>query len=1006
MANLATRIDYKVYIAGVLVPASAVTVSTQLPGFSSAQISLPAHPLIFGLGEGDRLQVAIFYLDTGNPSGELHWNLLFEGFLISTQYSSSSISREVQVSAVSNYDIFNKLYLEFLGGKGKGKLGKPDKNFPDEITLKGNYPRRLFTEGLNNKTYIKRPFDFIGNIFLAASGRFLDRDVSKKSSKSLDVYITKQLDLVSQRRDNALNRLSNDDAKAKEYLLAELNKIKNSLDTGTERVTAEEEIKSALAKFGLIARVNQTDKKILRELLSRFDKKYLENTFKKTVGKRNLATRSVVNTGFFARYFNLTKLEQHFVASPIVEGIPGLDKSVLPSGIAPVLRTSRGKKYVRALARMTGRKYGASGTSAALINNVFQVLNYEILDILAPGIVQVDDIGIPTKAFDPKKRSNRIVQHVTKPTTPYGIPPSCNTLFPCMVTSWSISKNYASAPTRYYYDRKSQGRRLSLKSNKKGYADHGTYVGYPAKITRHAQNASSSRGSDLEVLVFPEEYYRGPNPVFTEINPLLYEIKRLENSRRVEGVTKIPKDSIQNLSDGSIPADQLNFLQEALLKASSKGNDSYGLFVKQAQVDYVTARTAGTQVSINTIFNPNMVPGFSSLMFDSEDSNIPIIGYVRNITHTLSQGASSTSVGLTNVRTLKDMLVGIMNQGANYIMHPIEPLTENREVFQVPEVANLYYKYLLYLGTYDSDVPGIVERSTQDDLVLKIKEIEVSIKQVNQELDDKENEEDSNGYKLEEEIQKLNKKKSALEKDLDSANSKLADEVQNPTQGEERKSFALNWPTFFNLVSYVGPGETNEEPLQDFIGQSKLLTRSNNLQENYNKVLKGFLKPKEELRPFMENLAVALRYVRRPICTLEQYIDFYKTAPDFINPTSEVTGGRGRGTRAKKNYLDGAVGVAPYYSIIREFVGGPGIEPGVTISDLSNQQSDTSVVPQLNYELTYKSQEPDSNGITSKLFTSLKKGETASIQDLPDLSLDYQEVLLMYSDIIRTGGKL
>ena len=50
MANLATRIDFKVYIAGVLVPASQVTVSTQVPGVATAQLSLPAHPLIFGLG--------------------------------------------------------------------------------------------------------------------------------------------------------------------------------------------------------------------------------------------------------------------------------------------------------------------------------------------------------------------------------------------------------------------------------------------------------------------------------------------------------------------------------------------------------------------------------------------------------------------------------------------------------------------------------------------------------------------------------------------------------------------------------------------------------------------------------------------------------------------------------------------------------------------------------------------------------------------------------------------
>ena len=75
--NSATRIDYKVYIAGVLVPCSAVTVTTSVPGSSSAQLTMPASPLLISLGEGDRLQVAVFYLDSKKDSHELKWCLLF-----------------------------------------------------------------------------------------------------------------------------------------------------------------------------------------------------------------------------------------------------------------------------------------------------------------------------------------------------------------------------------------------------------------------------------------------------------------------------------------------------------------------------------------------------------------------------------------------------------------------------------------------------------------------------------------------------------------------------------------------------------------------------------------------------------------------------------------------------------------------------------------------------------------------------------------------------------------
>lgn len=1000
MANLATRIDFKVYIAGVLVPASQVTVGTEVPGISTAQINLPAHPLIFGLGEGDRLQVAIFYLDSTDPSGELHWNLLFEGHLTSSSYSASSGNREIIFSAISNIGVMDTLFLEFLGGKGNGKIGKPDKNTPNEITLKGNYPRRLFTEGLNNKTYIKRPFDLIGNIFLATTGRFLDRDVSKKSSKSMDVYIAKQRDILTSNRRLKLAQFSGDEERTKTFLLAELNSLKSKFETPEDKLAVEVGIEGVLDGTSFITRDRTTEDSLI-QLLARFDETYLKTTAKNTVGKRDISTRSSVNTGFFARYFNLTKLEQHFVPSPILEGIPGGDTSKLPSGMFPILKTRRGKKYVRALTRQTGRKYGQNGSASALVNNLFTIMNYEVLDVIAPGICQVDDNGVPKAQFD-KTKKNSIAQHITKPATAYGIPPSCNVLFPCMITSWNISNNYSAPPTRVYYERRSQGRKLDIKSTKKGYADHGTNVGYPAKITRHAQDASNSKRSDMEVLVFPEEYYRGPNPQFNEINPFLYEIKKQENSRRIDGVTKIPKDSIQQLSDDSIPGDQANLLEEAVLKASAKGNDSYGLFVKQAQVDYVNGKTMATSLSVNTVFNPNLIAGFSSLLMDSEDTNIHCMGYVRQVSHTLSaQGMAATSVSMTNVRTLKDMFIGILNQGAKYIVHPTEPLTEVREVFQVPEVANLYYKYLLYLGRE--------EPSSLEDLELALTEANTAIKEQEQSLDSVENS-DITPEKLEEEVAELTSVLNELILTRDNLRADIANRVQfsNPQASTDlgRDSFIMNWPKFFNLTTLSDNSEEQVSSLEDYIGSSRLEKTKEQLRDDYKKAIRGYITPKKELSPFFNNLAVATRYTRRPICTLEQYIDFYKTAPDFINPGSAVMGGRGRGTRAKKQYLDNESGKAPYYSLIREFVGGPGIEPGAKIAEGVLRSSETATTSQVDYQLLYRTAGTQETTITEQVFTELKKGQRATVQDLPDLSKDFQELLLLYSDIIKTKGEL
>ena len=147
-----------------------------------------------------------------------------------------------------------------------------------------------------------------------------------------------------------------------------------------------------------------------------------------------------------------------------------------------------------------------------------------------------------------------------------------------------------------------------------------------------------------------------------------------------------------------------------------------------------------------------------------------------------------------------------------------------------------------------------------------------------------------------------------------------------------------------------------------------------------------------------------MRFVARPICSLEEYIDFYKHAPDFITGSSSITGGRGRGTRGSPLYLDSKNQVAKHYKLIREFVGGPGFEPGSEISP-DKQSSEDSTSNQLSLTLEYRT--GDGVGpITNRVFSQLKAGDVASIQDLPDLAQDSQQILLLYADIIKSRGKL
>ena len=990
--NSATRIDYKVYIAGVLVPCNSVTVSTSVPGRTSAQFTMPAHPLLLSIGKTDRLQVAIFYLDSSREDGELQWCLLFEGYLAGQNYVSSPTSREASFFAFSNIGVWDNLYLEFLGGKGKGTVGKADKVTPDEITMKGNFPRRLFTEGLKNKVYIKRAFDLIGNIFLSTTGRFLDRDIaSKAKSKDITGQLARTLEITRLNRDRMLSGLSGDAllTRYRSLALSELEKVKTE-----NKQNLREDLEG-------IVTTSPTAKAQFIQLLQNIDTEILKEELESNVGKRDTLKRTPANTGFFARYFNLTKLEQHFVACPVLEGYPDGDSTKLPSGMFPLLRTTLGKRYMRSVARQTGRKFGAGGAASNFVNNLFGMMNYQITDIVAPPIYLADKNGLPKGRFTKGDKNNRIAQHVTMPIVPFALPPTCNAIFPSMIRSWNMASQYSAAPTRLYYERASQGRKLDIKSSKKGYADHGLHVGYPAKVTRHAQDASNLKTSDLEVLVFPEEYYRGPNSIFTQINPLLRDIKKLENAGRLGAVNKLSAEDKSLFEKDPIPADQLAYLEEALVSAKDKGNTSYGLFVKQAQVDYTVARTQAATLSVSTVFNPNIIAGFTTILFDSFENNCHMVGYVNQITHSLTESQSVTQVSITHARPLREMLTGILNQGSQYAMHPAEPLSEIRELFQVEEAANYLYANLIYRNSTDADfnltVSGFADK----------KKVETEVTAKEQSLADLKDSiasaEDAgqNTDALIEELALLDSEIRELQEQLFSANSDQQSGSQTATN-----NYVLNWKGLVDIVAASGADkEDTVTDLNKLVGSQRTTTSKQERQDAYMKILRGFIRPKDQFEQVFYSLPVTMRFISRPVCTLEEYIDFYQSAPDFINGTSSITGGRGRGTRGGVEYLDGQPGLAKHYRLIREFVGGPGFEPGSKLAPQKKESTEDRGLPELRTDFEYRT--ADEKGlIIKRIFASLNPGDTATIQDLPDLAEDSQEILLLYSDMVRSRGKL
>lgn len=178
------ELDLYVYIAGVYIPVSSVTISSSFGGTPSASISVPPDPVFLGIGREDRVPVQIFIKDTfsgitanvkyripilynmiGNERDYDNYIkekniknnkiLLFSGVITSYSYVTTPDSRMVNIVCDTDLNVLtdlrilhaadvNGLLIEYADGTS----GSTKKNLVDPRYL----PVSLFYKGFNIKT--------------------------------------------------------------------------------------------------------------------------------------------------------------------------------------------------------------------------------------------------------------------------------------------------------------------------------------------------------------------------------------------------------------------------------------------------------------------------------------------------------------------------------------------------------------------------------------------------------------------------------------------------------------------------------------------------------------------------------------------------------------------------------------------------------------------------------------------------------------------------------------
>lgn len=164
-----------VYLNGIEVPCSSVSVNYGVGMIPEASLSFPPHRLLHRLGAEDRIEAVVFYLDDLATPTKPEFRLLFEGELIGWSYTSSSSGRQMTFNAVADISVFTQLYFFFLNNVDAITSFIAQKSDVAGVAQAGAvYPFSLFKKGLifntapsatdQPPTDITRPFEILYNV--------------------------------------------------------------------------------------------------------------------------------------------------------------------------------------------------------------------------------------------------------------------------------------------------------------------------------------------------------------------------------------------------------------------------------------------------------------------------------------------------------------------------------------------------------------------------------------------------------------------------------------------------------------------------------------------------------------------------------------------------------------------------------------------------------------------------------------------------------------------------
>lgn len=431
---------------------------------------------------------------------------------------------------------------------------------------------------------------------------------------------------------------------------------------------------------------------------------FLYNVVRNMIGANvPAAQRTVPASNFFGRWARLTNFVNRFVATPSFDEGKG-DKNVFP-----VLKSLQTVGAVDVISKNIAPQVQNQGSIMDMLQLVYQTVLMEVAMLARMPLVSVNlkDSTIQETAFEARKlvqstdtkskrvsatpinplKPNRIANYFAKPQMIFGLPPSCNVIFPSQLKMYSYEENYATQPTRLYFNDEVLPTLFKMQQNGLGQAIQNalTSAWPPEAASALASRAANPRSNGKNFLLFPEEFFKGPVMDRRPVPPWLFFL------RQQQMTAGDPSDTVGTPS--GIPAGK-----EALFESLKTDNpDVYRLYAQYEFYRERYSRRSGTAV---IAFNPYIVPGFPAAILDNRATRVDIFCYVVTVQQTLTQRSRDTSFSFSYGRTMQemfDLMASEFADGANAAgAGPREPILEIRQVTQGFAEAEAFYKKLFY----------------------------------------------------------------------------------------------------------------------------------------------------------------------------------------------------------------------------------------------------------------------------------------------------------------------